>query len=104
MAILFLAGAAQKAVEPSAAQGLLAGFGLPGWMVWPAMAFNALAALFLIANRCVRPVGRVLALYCAATSFFHLVPSDPWQISIFVKNWALAGGCLVLASSAERQH
>jgi putative oxidoreductase len=32
------------------------------------------------------------------TSWFHLLPDDPWQMSIFVKNRAIAGGLLVLAS------
>ncbi|MEM7644067.1 MAG: DoxX family membrane protein [Pseudomonadota bacterium] len=102
LAALFLAGTAQKGVDPNAAQALLAGVGLPVWLVWPAMVFNAAAALLLIANRLVRPTGRVLALYCIATSVFHFIPSDPWQMSIFVKNWAIAGGCLILAGSVNR--
>lgn len=103
LAILFIAGAAQKAINPAPAQGLLAGFGLPEWLVWPALAFNALAASLLIAGKFLRPIGWVLALYCIVTGVFHFVPSDPWQMSIFVKNCALAGGCLVLsAASASR--
>jgi len=97
---LFIAGAAQKAINPDPAQGLLAGFGLPEWLVWPALAFNALAASLLIAGKFLRPIGWALALYCLATSVFHFVPSDPWQMSIFVKNWALAGGCLILAAAS----
>jgi putative oxidoreductase len=46
----------------------------------------------------VRPVALLLALYCAVTSLFHYIPADPWRISIFVKNRAIAGGCLVLAA------
>ncbi|MFZ5961451.1 DoxX family protein [Thalassococcus sp. BH17M4-6] len=97
IAALFVAGAVQKAVDPGAAQGLLAGLGLPQVLVWPALVFNALAALALLIGVAVRPVAFALAGYCAATSFFHLIPSDPWQMSIFVKNWAIAGGCLALA-------
>ena len=40
------------------------------------------------------PVALGLAAYCGVTSVFHLIPSDPWQMSIFVKNWSIAGGCL----------
>ena len=76
LAMLFVAGAIQKAVAPEGASALLAGFTLPVWLVWP-------AALF--------------------TSVFHFIPDDPWQMSIFVKNWAIAGGLLVLsAHAAER--
>jgi hypothetical protein len=38
IAALFVAGAVQKALAPAAAQGLLGGFGLPVWLVWPALA------------------------------------------------------------------
>ncbi len=98
IALLFLGGAAQKWTSPGAVEGLLAGFGWPVWLVWPALAFNLLAGLALIAGVQVRMVAGVLAGYCMVTSVFHLIPADPWQMSIFVKNWAIAGGCLVLAA------
>jgi putative oxidoreductase len=44
----------------------------------------------------------VAAAYCAATSLFHLQPQDGWQMSIFVKNWAIAGGLLSLAAAHRR--
>lgn len=98
IASLFLAGAVQKAIDPAAAGGLLAGFGLPEALVWPAFAFNTLAAMALIAGVVVRPTALALSAYCAVTSIFHFIPDDGWQMSIFVKNWAIAGGLLVLAA------
>ncbi|WP_417208704.1 DoxX family protein [Antarctobacter sp.] len=98
IAALFLAGAVQKTVDPGAAQALLAGWNWPESLVWLALAFNALAGLALVLGLAVRPVALSLAGYCALTAFFHLIPDDPWQMSIFVKNWAIAGGCLVLAA------
>ncbi|MFD1508645.1 DoxX family protein [Lacimonas salitolerans] len=95
--LLFVAGAVQKIVSPGDAQALLEMQGLPAVLVWPAFAFNAAAGLLLIAGVWVRPVAVVLAVYCGVTSFFHLIPSDPWQMSIFAKNWSIAGGCLALA-------
>ena len=97
--MLFLGGAVQKAASPGDVMGLLAGRGLPEWLVWPALAFNAVAGLALVLGVGVRPMGYALAAYCAVTSVFHYIPSDPWQISIFVKNWAIAGGCLCLAAA-----
>ena len=35
------------------------------------------------------------------TSVFHYLPDDPWQVTIFVKNWAIAGGLLVLAGHPD---
>ena len=99
LAALFVAGTVQKITDPSAAIGLLEGKGLPGLLVWPATAANALGAGCLIANRFVRPAALALALYTAFTSWFHFIPDDPWQMSIFVKNWAITGGLLILAST-----
>lgn len=102
LAALFFAGAIQKVMNPSAAAGLLAGFGLPEVLVWPAMLFNLGAAVMLVAGWYLVAVARALAAYCIVTSVFHLIPSDPWQMSIFVKNWAIAGGLLVLSGYSSR--
>ena len=98
LAALFAAGAVQKALAPAAAQGLLAGIGAPVWLVWPALALNAALAVGLIWPPTLRRAALIAAAYCAATSVFHLQPDDGWQMSIFVKNWAIAGGLLILAA------
>ncbi len=98
IAVLFLAAAVQKGLDPDPVRDLLAGWGLPAGFVWGALLYNGLAGLALVLGVAVRPVAISLAVYCALTSFFHLIPEDPWQMSIFVKNWAIAGGCLVLAA------
>lgn len=97
IAVLFLGGAVQKSVSPADAMALLTAHDLsPAW-VWPALIFNGAAGFMLLVGLRVRSVAAALAVYCGATSFFHWIPDDPWQISIFVKNWAIAGGCLALA-------
>jgi putative oxidoreductase len=98
IAALFLLAALQKATNPLAVEVLLAVRGWPIWLVWPALAFNLAAGLALVLGIQVRRVAVLLAVYCAVTSLFHYIPSDPWQMSIFVKNWAIAGGCLILAA------
>ena len=103
VAQLFILGAVQKLLDPGPAQTLLAGLGLPGMLVWPALVFNAAVGVALIAGLHVRPVAVAAAAYCGSTSVFHLVPEDPWQMTIFVKNWAIAGGCLALAAVATHE-
>jgi len=98
MAALFAAGAVQKAVAPGQVEGLLVERGLPGWLVWPALGFNAALAVGLVLGPRVRLWAFAGAAYCMATSLFHFLPHDGWQMSIFVKNWAIAGGLLVLAA------
>ncbi|MGR3435496.1 MAG: DoxX family membrane protein [Shimia sp.] len=99
---LFVLGALQKLVDPGPVQGLLSGVLLPPLLVWPIAAFNAALGLAIVAGWRLVPVCLVAAAYCTATSVFHLIPSDPWQMTIFVKNWALAGGGLALAVAAGR--
>jgi putative oxidoreductase len=96
VAQLFLLGSAQKWLDPDQVEGLLAGQGLPEWLIWPALAFNLVAGTLLALGVVTRPLALLLAAYCGITSLFHLIPSDGWQMSIFVKNWAIAGGCLAL--------
>jgi len=100
LAALFAAGAVQKALDPAAAQGLLAGSGLPEWLVWPALVVDAALAGGLVFGPRIRLWAFAGAAYCMATSVFHFIPDDGWQMSIFVKNWAIAGGLLVLAARA----
>ena len=99
LAALFLTGAVQKALAPQVAAGLLTGVGAPGWLVWPALGLNLGLALGLLVSRTVWPAALAAAVYCGVTSLFHFQPQDGWQMSIFVKNWAIAGGLLTLAAA-----
>lgn len=99
LAALFVAGTLQKLLQPGVVEGLLQGMGMPGWLVWPALALNAIGAAALLLGVAVRPVALVLATYCGITSIFHFIPGDGWQMSIFIKNWAIAGGLLALAAA-----
>lgn len=99
MALLFAAGALQKFTDPAPVQQMLASVGLPDWMIWPMALFNLAAAIGLIFGPGIAGWAMVLALYCIGTSWFHWqLRADPWQVTIVVKNWAIAGGLLVLAS------
>lgn len=104
LALLFVAGALQKALQPGMVEGLLGGMGMAPWLVWPALAFNAAGAAALILGVALRPVTLMLAAYCGFTSLFHLIPGDGWQMSIFVKNWAIAGGLLALAAAGAGRY
>ena len=98
IAVLFAAGTVQKIVDPGAAEGLLAGFRLPTLLIYPAIVFNAAVAVLLVTGHALVPVARLAALYCLVTSAFHFVPDDGWQMSILIKNWAIAGGLFCIAA------
>lgn len=104
IAQLFLLGSAQKWLDPAVVEELLGARGLPGWLVWPALAFNLAAGALLLLGLWTRPLALLLAAYSAATSLFHFIPGDGWQMSIFVKNWAIAGGCLGLFAAGPGRY
>lgn len=99
IAVLFAGGALQKLADPVPVQTMLAGVGLPEGLVWPVALFNLIAALGLLAGPRVAVWALGLAGYCLMTSFFHWqLRADPWQVTIMVKNWSIAGGLLILAA------
>ena len=96
---LFLGGAAQKALDPAVVEAMIASVSLPPLLVWPIALFDLIAAYGLIFGPGVRRWALVMAGYCMLTSYFHWqLRADPWQVTIFVKNWAIAGGLLILAA------
>lgn len=99
IALLFLGGAVQKFTDPAPVVQMIGSIGLPGWLVWPVAAFDLVAAFGLILGPGVRVWALVLAVYCILTSYFHWqLRADPWQVTIVVKNWSIAGGLLILAA------
>ncbi|MCY4333889.1 MAG: DoxX family protein [Litoreibacter sp.] len=97
LAMLLVLGGFQKLGDAGPALGLLVGLGFPGWLIWPALAFNLIAGAGILLGIATRPLALAAAAYCALTSIFHYLPDDPWQMTIFVKNWSLAGGFIMLA-------
>ena len=99
IALLFIAGAVQKATDAGPVQQMIGSLGLPPWLVWPVALFDLVAAIGIVAGPGVRVWAVLLALYCLLTSWFHWqLRIDPWQVTIMVKNWAIAGGLLILAA------
>ncbi|WP_417724493.1 DoxX family protein [Salipiger sp.] len=104
IALLFLGGALQKVSDPAPVAAMLGTIGLPGWLVWPVAAFNLIAAICLVTGPKVGRWALLLAGYCLFTSWFHWqLRADPWQVTIMVKNWSIAGGLLILAANGPRR-
>ena len=100
IAVLFAGGAVQTLRDPARVQAMLEGVGLPAALVWPVALFNLIAAAGLMLGPRVAAWAMGLAGYCLLTSFFHWqLRADPWQVTIMVKNWSVAGGLLILAAT-----
>jgi putative oxidoreductase len=99
IAFLFFGGALQKVIDPGPVRQMIVMLGLPGWLIWLVALFNFASAIGLIFGPAVRRWALFVAAYCIFTSWFHWqFRADPWQVTIAVKNWAIAGGLLVLAA------
>jgi putative oxidoreductase len=99
LALLFIGGAVQKVTDPAPVVQMITSIGLPGVLVWPVALFDLVAGLGLIFGPWVAGWALILAGYCLFTSWFHWqLRADPWQVTIMVKNWSIAGGLLVLAA------
>ena len=104
IALLFFGGAVQKVMDPGPVTQMIQGIGLPGWLVWPVAGFDLLAGLGLVFGPGVAFWAMVMAGYCLFTSWFHWqLRADPWQVTIMVKNWSVAGGLLILAAAGPGQ-
>ncbi len=105
IALLFLGGAIQKVTDAAPVTAMIGSLGLPAWLIWPVAAFNLAAGFGLIFGPGVRVWALALAAYCIFTSWFHWqLRADPWQVTIFVKNWSIAGGLMILAAQGPGRH
>lgn len=105
LAGLFLAGAIQKLIDPAPVQTMITSIGLPSALVWLIAPFNLVAAICLMIGPKAGRWAMVLAAYCIFTSWFHWqLRADPWQVSIMIKNWAIAGGLLILAAEGPGRY
>ncbi len=74
--------------------------GLPPVLAYPAAIFELVAGLFVVVGYQTRGAALLLAGFCVVTAvMFHMQPADQIQMTMFMKNLAIAGGFLVLAST-----
>ena len=80
------------------------GFGVPGFLLWPAITLEILLPLLIIIGYQTKFSAFVLALFSIATAIiFHLDFSNQMQIIALLKNFGLAGGFLFLAINGPKE-
>ena len=83
--------------------GWMESFGLPGFLLIPAIILEILAPILIIIGYQTKIAAGALSLFCLATAIiFHTDFSDQVQFIAFMKNLALAGGFLFLVVNGAK--
>ncbi len=83
--------------------GWMESFGLPSFLLIPAIILEIIAPILIIIGYQTRIAAGALSLFCLATAIiFHTDFSDQMQFIAFMKNLALAGGFLFLVVNGAK--
>ena len=83
--------------------GWMESFGLPGFLLIPAIILEILAPILIIIGYQTRIAAGALSLFCIATAIIFLTDfSDQMLFIAFMKNLALAGGFLFLVVNGAK--
>ena len=100
---LFLISAYNKVLSLNGTMGWMEGYGVPGFLLYPAIALEIILPLFVIIGYQARISAGLLAIFCIVTAFlFHFDFSDQIQKILFLKNIGLAGGFLFIVANGTK--
>ena len=101
---IFLTSAYNKIFSIDGSMSWMEGFGIPGFLLYPAIILEIILPLFIIIGYRARMSAGLLALFCLVTAFiFHLDFEDPMQKISFLKNIGLAGGFLFIVINGTKE-
>ena len=94
---LFLLSGYNKIFSIDGTMGWMEGYGIPGFLLYPAIGIEIILPLFIIFGYNAKLSAGLLAAFCMTTAFiFHNDFADQMQFTSFLKNFAIAGGFLIL--------
>ena len=100
---LFLISAFNKIFNLDGSMGWMEGFGVPGFLIFPAFAIEISLPVLVIVGYHARIAAGILAIFCLSTAFiFHFDFSDQTQFVSFLKNIGLAGGFLFIVANGTK--
>jgi putative oxidoreductase len=100
LAHIFLIAGLNKISGYSGTQGYMEAMGVPGELLPLVILLEIGGALALIVGWQTRLAAYALAVFCVVSALiFHSNLADQMQMILFMKNWAMAGGLLVLAAN-----
>ena len=99
MALIFILSGLSKIGTTDAVRGYMEAMHVPGALLWPTILFEIGAGLLVVVGYRTRIVATLLAGFCLLTAaIFHNQFADQIQTIMFLKNLAMAGGFVLLAS------
>ena len=100
---LFLISAFNKIFNLEGSMSWMEGFGLPGFLIYPAIVIEIILPVLVIVGYQARIAAGILASFCLATAFiFHFDFSNQMELVSFLKNIGLAGGFLFIVANGTR--
>jgi putative oxidoreductase len=100
LASIFIISGLGKLANPAGTAGFMESMGVPGMLVWPTIALEILGGLALVIGFQTRIAAFALAAFSvAAAVIFHHNFADQMQMIMFLKNFSIAGGLLLLSAS-----
>ena len=100
---LFLISAFNKIFNLDGSIGWMEGYGVPGFLIFPAIAVEIILPVLVIVGYQARIAAGVLAVFCLVTAFlFHFDFADQSQLVSFLKNIGLAGGFLFIVANGTK--
>ena len=100
---LFLISAFNKIFNLEGSMSWMEGFGIPGFLIFPAIAVEVILPVLVIVGYQARIAAGILAIFCLMTAFiFHFDFSNQSQLISFLKNVGLAGGFLFIVANGTK--
>ena len=100
---LFLISAYDKIFSIDGSMSWMEGFGIPGFLLYPAIVLEIILPFCIILGYQARVAAGLLTAFCLTTAFvFHFDFIDPMQKISFLKNVGLAGGFLFILANGTK--
>ena len=101
---VFLFSGINKFLQFEATVQWMEGFGIPGFLLIPAIAIEIILPILIIIGYRTKLSAGILALFCLITGFvFHFDLSNQMQVVALLKNIGLAGGMFFLMINGPKE-
>ena len=105
ISLIFLIAGVGKIFNYEGTIGYMESFGIPGYLLIPAIIIEILFPLLVIIGYKTKLAAIVLALFAALLAIiFHTDFSNQMQLMSFLKNFAIAGGFLIIFARGAGKH